>query len=64
MLFFAVLLFTVGFATAQNAPIPGRITTGDSALANVTVSGKSTNSATQTDANGNLQLYADQTPHF
>src|SRR6478752_3301051 len=61
MLFFAVLLFTAGFATAQNAPITGRITYGDSALANVTVQVKGTNSATQTDANGNFTIVAAPT---
>src|SRR6188474_3325514 len=58
LLFFAVFLFTAGLATAQNAPISGRITSADTAMANVTVLIKGTNTATQTDANGNFTIVA------
>src|SRR5688572_23903143 len=58
ILFFAVFLFTAGLTTAQNAPITGRINSGDTALSNVTVQVKGTNIATQTDANGNFTIAA------
>ncbi|HSB91706.1 MAG TPA: SusC/RagA family TonB-linked outer membrane protein, partial [Flavitalea sp.] len=58
LLFFAVFLFTAGLATAQNTPITGRITAADTALSNVTIQVKGTNTATQTDANGNFTIVA------
>jgi outer membrane receptor for Fe3+-dicitrate len=51
MLFFSNLLLAQG-------TVQGRITSGDSALANVTVQVKGSSTATQTDNNGNFRISA------
>lgn len=55
---FALLLFSFQFMAAQTGTVRGRITSGDSALANVTVQVRGTNTTTQTDANGNFTISA------
>jgi len=52
-----LLLLFWGFAArAQQPTVKGRVTSGDSAVTNVTVQVKGTSRATQTDANGQFSL--------
>jgi len=50
--------FLSGNLFAQNAPVHGRVVSGDSALSNVTVQVKGTSVATQTDENGRFTINA------
>lgn len=61
-LFFVFLLsFVFQFASAQGGIVKGRITTGDSALANITVQVKGTSRTTQTNDNGEFTISASPT---
>src|SRR5688572_28348897 len=51
LLFFSQLIFAQG-------RLQGKVTSGDTAVANVTVQIKGTNTATQTDNNGNFSIAA------
>lgn len=53
-----LMLLSFQFAFAQVGTVRGRVTSGDSALSNVTVSVKGTTTATQTDNNGNFSISA------
>ena len=55
LIFFSVLS---SFVIAQNTPITGRVSIRDSALANVTIQVKNTNTYTVTDENGRFTINA------
>src|SRR6187455_3439231 len=55
---FAGVLFSFQLLSAQERTITGKVTSGDTALSNVTVQVKGKPSATQTDKNGNFSLSA------
>lgn len=58
MLCFFLCLFISYAAMAQGGPIKGRVLSGDSALANVSVQVKGTNRIVQTDPNGQFTIEA------
>ncbi len=56
---FLILLSVFSSAVfAQQTPITGRVTVGDTAIAGATVQVKGTNTATQTDADGRFTITA------
>ncbi|HEV7780272.1 MAG TPA: carboxypeptidase-like regulatory domain-containing protein, partial [Chitinophagaceae bacterium] len=56
-LFFITLFFCSGAIFAQNT-VTGKVATGDTALANVTVQVKGSPTATQTNSSGNFAIDA------
>ncbi|MEO5893730.1 MAG: TonB-dependent receptor [Ferruginibacter sp.] len=58
-LFFAcMLVLSFQFLSAQTGTVTGKVTSGDSALSNVTIQVKGTRIATQTDQSGNFSIAA------
>jgi TonB-linked SusC/RagA family outer membrane protein len=57
LLLFALFGF-LSFSLSAQSPVQGRVTSGDSALSNVTVQLKGANIATQTDENGRFSINA------
>jgi len=58
LLFLFVLFFPFHALIAQNSVIKGRVSSGDTALSNITVQVKGTSNSTQTDPNGNFTISA------
>ncbi|HEX8278792.1 MAG TPA: carboxypeptidase-like regulatory domain-containing protein, partial [Segetibacter sp.] len=58
--FLLLLILTLSFqwVTAQTRMIKGRVTSGDTALSNITVQVKGTTTSTQTDEGGNFTISA------
>jgi TonB-dependent starch-binding outer membrane protein SusC len=61
LLIAALFLFQSQLLQAQNGTVTGRVTSGDSAVANATVTVKGSKVGTQTDANGNFSIKAAPT---
>lgn len=56
--FFTILLLSICFAASAQQTISGRVTSGDSAVANATVRVKNATAAAQTDNNGTFSITA------